>query len=252
MNDAVTPGGQRLRSGTQTMSGALPEAVRYHRYLYDRLSGALGRRVWEIGAGHGQYTDLLLEDGREVLASDVDTEMVAGLQARRHGYRERLSVAQVDLRDERSITDCASWLPDSVLCLNVLEHIPEDERAVGWLHRHLPAGCRAVFLTPALPALYGFMDSEAGHVRRYTRKSLAGVFSRAGWAIEKDFYMNPVGGLGWFFRNRIAPPSARELDSPRVNDDIRFFDRYLVPLTRALDPLFAPVFGQSVVVVARR
>lgn len=232
------------------MSGALPDAVNYHRYLYRRLRPFLGRRVWEIGAGHGQYTSMLVEEGHEVLATDIDAEMLESMK--RHSQSPGVSVARIDLLDEQSVIACASWRPDSVLCLNVLEHIGEDTRAAAWLHRHLPAGCRAVFLTPAMPALYGFMDSQAGHVRRYTRGSLSRVFRDAGWSVERSFYMNAVGGLGWFVRNRLAPPRDKDLDSTAVNDDIRFFDRYLVPVTRALDPVFGGFFGQSVVVIATR
>jgi SAM-dependent methyltransferase len=232
------------------MSGALPEAVRYHRYLYRRLRPALGRRVWEIGAGYGQYTSMMLDDGIAVLATDVDAHMLERLQ--RRDERPDLSVAHIDLADERTIQACAAWSPDSVLCLNVLEHIPEDRRALEWMRQHLATGCRAAFLTPAHPALYGFMDSEAGHVRRYTRATLEQAFRDAGWSVDTSFYMNAVGGAGWFVRNRIAPPTTQDLDHPRVNDDIRFFDRWLVPVTRALDPFFGSVFGQSVVVLATR
>lgn len=243
---------QEPPTGSRTMSGALPEAMNYHRYVYNTLRRHLGRRVWEIGAGYGQYTAMLLADARAVLATDIDSEMLSKLQEGKLTFRAQLTVAPVNLLVEQTIIDCASWAPDSVLCLNVLEHIAEDLRAVRWLFRHLPPGCSAVFLTPALPLLYGFMDAEAGHIRRYTRQSLTQVFTEAGWTVGHSFYMNPVGGMGWFVRNRLFPPSSSDLDSPRVNDDIRLFDRYLVPVTRALDPVFGRFFGQSVVTVARR
>ena len=236
--------------GDRTMSGALPEAFRYHRYLYERLRPFLGSRVWEIGAGYGQYTTMMLDDGLDVLATDIDDRMLVALRDRER--RDLLTTARVDLTRESTIASCAEWCPDSVLCLNVLEHIEDDRRALAWLHRHLEASCRAVFLTPALPRLYGFMDSEAGHVRRYTRATLTAAFASAGWTVEKSFYMNAIGGAGWFVRNRVVPPRSKDLDSPRVNDDIRFFDKWLVPATRALDPLFGKFFGQSVVVVATR
>jgi SAM-dependent methyltransferase len=245
-------------TGSATMSGALPQAVNYHRYIYRRLRPFLGARVWEIGAGHGQYTDMLLSDGRDVLATDIDAVMLASLEHQPAHDRltdrptDRLTVLPVDLLDETTIARCAAWSPDSVLCLNVLEHIGEDRSALQWLHRHLASRCRAVFLTPAHPVLYGFMDADAGQVRRYTRTTLEAAFRESGWLVERSFYMNAIGGAGWFVRNRIAPPATAGLDSPRVNADIRFFDRWLVPLTRALDPVFGRLFGQSVVVVATR
>jgi SAM-dependent methyltransferase len=240
-------------TGAKTMSPAFPEAVNYHRYLYRRLRPHLGRRVWEIGAGYGQYTAMLLDDAREVLATDVDTDMLEKLEEQRKlAGDSRLSVSHVNLMLAQTIQDCAAWAPDSVLCLNVLEHIDNDRQAVEWLFADLPRGCTAVFLTPALPSLYGFMDAQAGHIRRYTRKSLTEVFAESGWKVEQSFYLNPIGGLGWFVRSHVLRPPERSLDNPWVNHDIRFFDRYLVPLTSMLDPVFAGVFGQSVVVVATK
>lgn len=239
-------------TGRATMSPALPHAQRYHRYLYGRLKSYLVSPVWEIGSGYGQYTRMLLADGFRVTASDVDQELLGGLNALDGAGSGALSVRFVDLNDRGTIASCCIPSPASILCSNVLEHIEQDERALGWMRESCSKGTRAVFLVPAHQALFGFMDMEAGHFRRYSISSLSGVFQRAGWRVERAFYMNPIGALGWLVRNKLLPPASRTLDAPEVNRDIEIFDRYAVPLTSALDPFCAKLFGQSVVAVAIR
>lgn len=238
--------------GRATMSSGITAATRYHSYLYSSLRRYLGPRVWEIGSGYGQYTAMLLDDDRAVLASDIERKFIAEIQKRFPGRDpSSLSGAYIDLNSEETVAQCLSWRPDSVLCLNVLEHIGEDCRALSWIRSHAQAPLTAVFLTPAHQLLFGFMDEEAGHFRRYTRRTLSRAFKDAGWDVQKSFYLNPVGAVGWFVRNKVFPPASRSLDDPKVNNDIEIFDRYLLPVTKAVEPATRAIFGQSVVVVAK-
>ncbi len=232
------------------MSSAMPGALNYHRYLYQRLFPFLGSCVWEIGCGYGQYTRMLLNDGRSVVASDIDNDLLADLQANVRTGPDRLTVRWVDLSAAEHVSLPPDRPVDTVLSLNVLEHIRDDVAALRYIRSVVPTGTRAVFLTPAFEALYGFMDRDAGHFRRYTRGSLSAAFRDAGWRVRRSFYLNALGGLGWWVRSRVLRPPSASLDSPEVNADIAFFDRYCVPVTRVLDLALHPFFGQSVVVVA--
>lgn len=241
------------RQGRATMSSAMPSAVRYHKYVYSRIRPHLGRRVWEIGCASGYYTRLILEDGRSVLATDSDVEMLRETQQSCAAFAECcLDTRQIDLTVEADLAACAAWQPDTVVCLNVLEHINDDRASLAFLSKHAAVETRAVFLVPAFPALYGFMDAEAGHYRRYTASALTALFVETGWCIERACYINALGGLGWFVRNRLRPSPGRSLDDPEVNRDIRIFDRYCIPPTRCLDLLCSRFFGQSLIVVARK
>lgn len=238
--------------GRQTMSSALPEAENYHRYLYTSLRKHLGSRVWEIGSGYGQYTQMLLQDQKSVLASDIDQEMLVRLATLRQSNSSKLEVKFVDLYKQETIENCCRFKPDSILCLNVLEHIETDWQCLKQINECLAGPLRAIFLTPAHAMLYGFMDKEAGHFRRYTRRTLSEAFSKADWQVKSSFYMNPVGGLGWFVQNRLLPEPKGGLDAPTVNSKIRLFNQYALPVTKALEPLSRNFFGQSVVVIAER
>jgi hypothetical protein len=239
-----------LPIGRSTMSSGILSAHRYHRHIYDTVSPYLTARVWEIGSGYGQYSEMLLAEGRELLASDIDGDLLEKIKTS-NCENPRFSGRRIDLYDRETIAGCAAWAPTSIVCLNVLEHIERDSECLRWIRECCPAGVTAVFLTPAFQALYGFMDKEAGHFRRYTRRTLSAAFTDAGWTIRRSFYVNPIGGLGWYVRNRLSPPASGDLNDPAVNRDIEVFDKYFLPVSRALEPLTSRVFGQSVVVVAQ-
>lgn len=238
--------------GRDTMSRSMPQALRYHRYLLEKALPYLVSPVWELGMGYGQYTEMLLERGFKVVASDIDPELVQNLNQLKLRHPGNLDLAIVNLNDQQTIRECAKHLPKSLICFNVLEHIDQDLRALKWLNESLPNNTTLIFATPAHSALYGFMDRQAGHFRRYSVGSLSSRFEEAGFIVERAEYINPIGALGWLWRNRCSEPKDTSLDSATLNSEIRFFDRYLVTPTRLLEPLFRRIFGLSVLVVAKK
>ncbi|MBA2371140.1 MAG: class I SAM-dependent methyltransferase, partial [Chloroflexi bacterium] len=133
---------------------------------------------------------------------------------------------------------------DSILCLNVLEHIEDDEDALQRFRRQLRPDGRLLLLVPAHRFLFGGYDRAAGHLRRYDRATLRALLHRAGFEIEELRHVNPVGGLGWLARVRLRRGDEWPAGS------FRTFDR-LVPVLRHLDRLRLP-FGLSLWAVARR
>jgi hypothetical protein len=113
----------------------------------------------------------------------------------------------------------------------------------------LVPGGRLLLLVPACPALYGDLDRLAGHHRRYRRRDLARLAAALPCRVRLLEHFNPLGGLGWWL-NRFR--RHRDLDSRGVNRQIVLFDRFLVPLSRALDPLTRNIFGQSLICVLEK
>jgi SAM-dependent methyltransferase len=218
----------------------MADMVAYPRYLYRQLEPALGRRTVEIGVGYGTYTGWLLERG-EVLGCDIAREC---LEAVRHRFPTKdLRLVRVDLADESSIAACEGFQGDGVFCVNVLEHIQEDVRALRMLRRLVEPGGTLALLVPAHPRLFGPMDSQAGHFRRYTRRSLADALHRAGWQTTRTFYLNAAGAVGWWYHNRFRLAG---LDDRHVNAQMRRADRWLPRFAGLTDPLFRSWAGLSV------
>jgi SAM-dependent methyltransferase len=208
-------------------------AERYNAWLYSRARPFLGRRVLDVGAGIGTFTALLVEDGREVVAVEPDAVEAAQLRAR--------------LTDVTVVQGTAADVVgefDSALCFNVLEHVPDDVRALRDVHARLRPDARLVVLVPAHPFLYGAVDRAVDHVRRYDKRALRGALERSGFEVEQLRHVNPVGALGWLVSSKLL----RRAEIP--SGPLALYDA-LVPLFKALDALRLP-FGLSLWAVARR
>lgn len=245
---ADAPSTPSLPTGQATMSPAMADMRAYPRYLYDQVISHMGSRVWEIGIGHGTYTRWLREAGKSVLATDID-DVCLSRAAEQFASDPNIVFARVDLTDEASIRAQTEFQADSVLCFNVLEHIQDDVAALGWLLSSVAPGAVLGLIVPAHPWLYGKMDKEAGHFRRYTRRSLRRVLAEAEWEIERLRYINLAGAVGWWYHNRVRGNAG--LEDSSVNQQMRSADRWLPRLARLTDPVFRWTGGLSVLAIAR-
>jgi hypothetical protein len=132
------------------------------------------------------------------------------------------------------------------VCLNVLEHIPDDLAAMRNIYASIAPGGLLVALVPANRWLYGSLDKHLGHCRRYERSELRRKMEAAGFEVETTFWMNAFGMIGWFASARIL--KHRTLPSRQV----KIFEM-IVPVVRFVDGLATRLFGGlSLVCVARR
>jgi 2-polyprenyl-3-methyl-5-hydroxy-6-metoxy-1,4-benzoquinol methylase len=204
--------------------------------------------VWEIGVGYGTYTAWLCDAGKSVLATDIDRECLR-IAAERFAGNARVRTAYVDLTEASTICAQADFQADSILCFNVLEHIGDDVAALTWLREAVAPGPVLALIVPAHPGLFGRMDAEAGHFRRYTRTSLRRALSGAGWSCDELRYINLAGAAGWWFHNRVRRSAG--LEDVSVNQQMRSADRWLPRLARWTDPCFGRLAGLSVLAIAR-
>jgi SAM-dependent methyltransferase len=212
------------------------EAARnYNAWLFSRCEPYLGRRVLDVGAGIGTFVELAAP-GREVVAAEPDPAFWP-LLAWRFGARPNVEIVRGTADDVRGAFE-------SILCLNVLEHIADDRGALARFHELLVPGGRLLVLTPAHPALYGANDRAVAHERRYRKSELRGRLEAAEFEVETLRLVNPVGALGWFFAIRLGR-SEQVPEAP-----LRAYDK-LVPLLRLFDRIEWPL-GLSVWAVARR
>ena len=203
----------------------------------------LGQRIVEVGCGIGNFTGLLLD--RELVVA-IDREK-ACIEALRERFPRRANLhALVCDAGNGSFRDLARFQPDSMVCVNVLEHIEDDLAALRAMADILTPGGVLVLLVPAFDALYGPIDKNLGHYRRYRRRSLADLAGRAGLEVRKLHYVNAAGFFGWWVNARLLK---RESQS---DAQIAVFDRSIVPLLSALEGAIPPPFGQSLLAVLRR
>jgi len=228
------------QAGAETLE-IMQGAPRYNRWQFSRIAPYLGRRVCEVGAGIGNMSSLMAEQGLDLLVlTDTDPSYRETLQGRFAGSQE-VVVDRVTLPDDSARIRFQHYQLDTVVALNVIEHITDDVEALKSMAAMLRPGGRAVVLVPAFQELFGSLDHELGHIRRYTRRSLSQRMSEAGFMVERAFYFNLVGMLGWWVNARLRKASRIPVGQ------LRYFDT-LVPILRLEDRVTLP-FGQSVIAI---
>lgn len=217
----------------------MASARNYNAWLADRARPYVGRRVLELGAGIGTIAQLLA-DPSEVVALEPDPGLAALLR-RRAEASPSLTVVNTDAE---TFLSSPGEPFDSIVCMNVLEHIEEEAETLrGCLSALVPGG-RLLLLVPAHASLFGAVDEMGGHFRRYDAAHLRRVLEEAGFEVADVRHVNPVGALGWLVFSKLL----RREQVPR--GPLVSYDR-LVPLLRPLDRLRLP-FGLSLWAVARR
>ncbi|MBF0175418.1 MAG: methyltransferase type 12 [Magnetococcales bacterium] len=134
---------------------------------------------------------------------------------------------------------------DCVLYIDVLEHIQCDQVELRRAASHLTRpGGRLVILSPAHNFLFTPFDTAIGHYRRYNRRSLTAILPQ-GMVIEKLRYLDSVG----FFASVANRLLFRQ--SMPTSEQIRIWDRAMVPLSTWIDPALRYHLGKSILLVAR-
>jgi SAM-dependent methyltransferase len=217
----------------------LGAAVHYRRYHLELIEPHLGDSVLEVGAGLGDFAAQLTGRKRLVVA-DSDPYCLWSLRARL-GSRPEVEVRALDLLGEVKLDPPV----DSVVAINVLEHLEDDVRALKTMASTVVPGGNVVLLVPGYPSLYGEFDRAVGHVRRYTPTTLRQAVEAAGLQVTRLRPVNLLGGMAWWVAVRMG---GRARPTPTL---VKLYDWTIVPLTRAFERRFDPPFGQSVICVAR-
>jgi SAM-dependent methyltransferase len=221
---------------------AVAGARNYYRWITRRFEPYLGARVVEVGAGIGTYSEYLLglPGTRQLTAIEPASNTFPILKAKLAAFPQAQALAGY-------LGDYAAALSaDSVVAVNVLEHVEHDEEFLRLAWNIVVPGGRLLLFVPAVPAIFGTLDTAFEHHRRYSRRVLRHKLEEAGWSIEKITYMNLPGILPWVVAGRILRWSSISSRSAR------FYDRIVIPVTAAIEEMLPIPIGQSLLAVARK
>jgi SAM-dependent methyltransferase len=232
------------KTGADTYSSAMAVAYRYIDWMLSPFKPHLHGNVVEVGIGHGSYYEALSPLCAYV-GIDIDERCVT--EAKKRFPQGRFERA--DILEPKFLESVLPGGADGILTVSVLEHIEDDRTAARNLVDALKPGGVLMMSVPALMVLYNDMDRLAGHYRRYSLGDVERLLDGLPVKIEKLCYFNPIGGLGWWVNKFRRHES---LDSDAVNGQIVMFEKYVLPFSRALDPLTRALFGQTLVCIARR
>ncbi len=218
----------------------LSSVNKYYQIFFERVASLIGKRVLEIGSGAGNFTRFLM--GREmVVATDYAANHLHTIR-QRFVENKRFRIHEFDATQSPS-EELKAYKVDTVVCLNVLEHIEDDLNALRNMKSLLVPGGKLILLVPSLKSLYGSLDIGLEHYRRYSKKELLDKMQQVGFEIDHTFFFNMWGVPGWFVNSRIL----RRKVLPKFQ---LYFFTLLHPLVR-IERFFKTPFGLSVIVIAR-
>lgn len=213
----------------------------YYAWIMEAFSPYIHGDVIEYGAGIGTMSELVAPLSETLTLVEPSSNLLAPLRSR-FGKESKVTVEGESL--ESHVANLGGNTVDTVIMVNVLEHIEDDQAALLNLFRVLRPGGHLLIFVPALQFLMSRVDLMHGHFRRYHRPDLKAKITAAGGDILTCRYFDLAGVGPWLLLNKIM--GSTSFNPTLVN----FHDRAVVPISRALESVFEPPFGKNLLLVA--
>ncbi len=224
--------------GTSTLE-SMTQAKFYNRWTLAKFDKFLKGSILEVGYGIGTFTQTLAKYGK-VTAIDIDQNLIEKIKIDRN-FNTRIGYGDI----ERAEYFFKNGKFDTIVCINVLEHIEDDSKAFANMYNLLQENGVLILLIPAHLFLFGEIDKSIGHFRRYSKKDIIAKLETSGFKIIKFRSLNLFGSIGWFisgrvFKNKIVDQSK-----------IRLFN-VVAPFFLRIEDLINPPFGTSFLIIAKK
>jgi len=233
----------------QTSLDALESAANYNAMIADAIEPYLGETTLEVGSGTGTVAIELIKrlaaSGRNTWRYVASEPSADAFQVLSERVADRPQVKAVH-GDGLGGFAAVDGPLDSVVLVNVLEHIHDDEAFVRETAEKLADGGRLILWVPAGKWLYSDADKAMGHYRRYTKSSLKRLLARAGMEHEVLVHRNAPGTAAWWLVAKVMGRFPTDGKLPEI------YDRMAVPVISKVESKIDPPFGQSILCVARR
>jgi 2-polyprenyl-3-methyl-5-hydroxy-6-metoxy-1,4-benzoquinol methylase len=222
----------------EALFDSLSDAENYADWILDLIEPHLGHHVLEVGAGQGDLTERLRRRGHRVTVTEADQRSAAALEER------FASDPDVEVHHADLVPPDTTEIFDSIVAVNVVEHLPRDDDAIARLAHCVRPGGRLVLVVPAFDSLSSDIDARVGHRRRYRTSELALKLDRSGLRVVEAQYFNVLGALAWWL-------FARQLGwIPAWSG--RLLDEVAIPMTRRFESQRSTRFGQALLCVGKR
>jgi SAM-dependent methyltransferase len=214
---------------------------RYNDWIMEKIEPWMGNHVLEVGAGIGNVSRYFL-NRKSLILTDVHEEYLEAL-LNEFSSLPNVTVERYNL--DESGEHLRNRTLDTILVLNVLEHIRDDVHALRDMASLLVPGGRIILQLPAHRLLFGSLDRNLDHFRRYSRREITLKLKESGFVPEHISTFNMFGALGWFTCSRILQKKILP------QSQLGLFNR-LTPLFMAIERKFPPPFGLSILAVGRK
>lgn len=223
--------------GSSTLE-SMSQADFYNKWTLSKFDKYLKGEILEVGCGIGNFTSTLSKFGR-VTAIDIDQTLIEKFK---NGNNANVNAGYGDIEKGEYFFKEKAF--DTIVCINVLEHIRNDTKALENMFKLLKDKGSLILLVPINNFLYGEIDKSIGHFRRYNPKDLLKKMQDLKYSI--DFYkkINFAGAIGWFIAGKIF--KYKQI----TENKIKLFN--LISPILYLENLIEPPVGTSILIVAKK
>lgn len=211
-----------------------------NRWIFQKISPYLKGNIIEIGSGIGNISNFLVPLTKNIVLTDIENDYIECLQRK---FAGNSSVRVISHDISSGGIDGSPF--DTIICVNVLEHIKNDDKALTSMHNMMDGESRLILLVPAFRVLYGTLDKRYGHHRRYNKSDLLKKLKHRNFIVEEIQYHNLIAVLGWFVNARVVKKRTMS------RTQIKIFDK-LVPLLKRLEERLRVPFGLSLMVICKK
>lgn len=225
-------------NGQQTLE-SMGQATWYNNWLLKKFEPYLKGEILEVGCGIGNFTQTLAKYG-QVTAIDINKNY---LNKTKREVKDQALVGFGDIEKNHYFFKKKKF--DSIVCMNVLEHIEKDTQALKNLINLLKPHGYLILIVPSHQALYGSIDKAIDHFRRYEKNKLVKLIKQANFKVVNSKKLNLLGALGWYFSGKV-------LQDQGVNQGkIKIFN-ILGPVPIFFERFIEPPFGLSILLIAQK
>ena len=225
-------------SGQHTLE-SMSQAIWYNRWTLNFFDKYLYGKILEVGCGIGNFTKTLTKYDT-VVSIDIRQDYIKETK-RLVGNKARVGFGDIE-KGKYFFKDRDF---DSIVSINVLEHIGNDKKTLKNLYQLLKKGGYLISLVPAHKFLYGKIDESIGHYRRYDVEEIISLLKDAGFKIIKDRKINLLGALGWWIFSNLFKKNKVE------KQNIALFN-FIAPIFLPLENFFEPPIGTSILIIAQK
>lgn len=221
---------------------------RYSEWMYQSYSEYIGTKIFDVGAGMGRMVSYYLPKAEKVVATDIFQSQVDHMNKIFNSY-PAFQARKLDVLEDNLTQYQSSF--DTVLCINVLEHLADDELAVRNMYGLLVPGGHLIIMVPAFQKLFCQMDVNVSHYRRYDRGVLAQMASRLGYTVAYNGYFNRMGIIPYYLKGKLKKGTKESFSSSLNEHNGRIYNLASAILA-PIEKRFPPHSGLSELFVIRK
>ena len=213
-------------------------AKNWRKYQIKSILKYNNSSVLEIGPGTGNNVQYYKNRASQITLLETNKNLANSLKSK-FDEDKKIIVLNTDIHIQEKTFD-------TIMYMDVLEHIEDDKKEVNKALKHLNSGGNLIFFVPAYQFLYSDFDKSIGHIKRYNKQFFLSLKENENISIVELKYFDSIG---FFFAvlNKLFNKNKKE----SIGLGVKIWDK-LMFLSRIMDLIFLNKFGKSLFCIMKK